>query len=157
MRELVDRKPALPEWPPLIVAGSRPRWMWWRDLLLTVGAWGVFVALVTNEYNFLRSAYRESYGASTHTFESHFPDFLQELQPDAIVVAVLLLFLVGSGAITLRRRRRGFLIPLPAALPRGDEAGRVGMTDEALVAARECRGAVVHVDPDGALRVEQRA
>lgn len=156
MSERLRRSRPRPEWPPLIVAESVPRWMWWRDFVLTASVWILFVWLAVDEYDFMREAYVERYGLPTHTFKSHFPRFLQELRPDAVVIGILLFFLGTAGAITLRRRQRGFLMPAPMALPLAEEAGRVGMTEDDLAAARTLRIAVVHVEADGALRIESR-
>ena len=82
MSERLRRSRPMPEWPPLIVAASVPRWMWWRDFVLTAAVWIVFVWLAVDEYDFMREAYVERYGLPTHTFKSHFPRFLQELRPD---------------------------------------------------------------------------
>jgi hypothetical protein len=63
------------------------------------------------------------------------------------------MLIVGS-LLTLRRIARARLLPEPLPLSAGEEARRVGMTEEDLAAARNLRIAVVHIDPGGRHRVE---
>jgi len=144
------------DWPPLIVADREPRWLWWRDFIFTAAAWLLFGALVEKEFSFLRALYREKVEHLPVTVHSHWGLFTSELRPDFVVIAVLLLFLGGSGAITLRRRRRGFLMSPPAPLAPAAEAQRVGMAEGDLSVARGLRIAVLHVDSGGRVRVESR-
>ncbi len=152
----MSRTQPRPDWPPLIVAEREPRWFWWRDFIFTAAAWLLFGALVEKEFSFLRALYREKVEHLPGTVHSHWGLFTSELRPDFVVIAVLLLFLGGSGAITLRRRRRGFLMSPPLPLAPAAEARRVGMAESELSAARGLRIAVVHVEPGGGIRVESR-
>jgi hypothetical protein len=65
------------------------------------------------------------------------------------------LLLIAS-LLTLRRVARGRRLPQPAPLTAGDEARRVGLDEAEIIAARELRVVVVHIDTDGKHRIEPR-
>jgi hypothetical protein len=72
------------------------------------------------------------------------------------VALVLVSLLLVAGLLTLRRVARGRRLAQPAALTAGDEARRVGMEEARLIASRELRIVVVHIEPDGKHRIEPR-
>ena len=88
--------------------------------------------------------------------EGRWLEFFQALRPFVQVALVLVSLLLVAGLLTLRRVARGRRLPQPAPLAAGDEARRVGMDEARLIAARELRIVVVHIEPDGKHRIEPR-
>ena len=88
--------------------------------------------------------------------EGRWLEFFQALWPFVQVALVLVSLLLVAGLLTLRRVARGRRLPQPAPLAAGDEARRVGMDEAELIAARELRIVVVHIEPGGKHRIEPR-
>jgi hypothetical protein len=135
-------------WPPLIVAGHVPRMVRWRDLLLTWILWLCFALLLGIEFELV-------VGGSLGFLDTDWPLFLERLKPFFLTAALLAGLLVISGVRTLRRRERSLLLPQPAPLETADQARRAGIDAAVLIAARDLRIAVVHIDADGRHRIEE--
>ena len=143
-------------WPPLIVAADVPRWIRWRDGLLTLLMWALFAFMLEVEFEILLGAHLERLGLGSFVNPADLSGFLERLIPyyDTALVLVALLFV--AGLFTARRRRRGRSLPAPLALATADQARRAGLDEAALAAARAIQIVVVHVEADGRLRIEPR-
>ena len=141
-------------WPPLIVASTKPTWVKVRDVALTLLMWLLFAIMLETEFELFFGHYLERMGLGDFDTEGRWLEFFNALRPFVQVALVLVSLLLVAGLLTLRRVARGRKLPQPAPLTADDEARRVGMDEAELIAARELRGVVVHIDADGKYRVE---
>ena len=154
---MTDQPLAPPKvWPPLIVASTKPTWVKVRDIALTLLMWVLFAIMLETEFELFFGHYLQRLGLGDFDSEGRWPEFFQALRPFVQVALVLVSLLLVAGLLTLRRVARGRRLPQPAPLTAGDEARRVGMDEAGLIAARELRIVVVHIEPDGKHRIEPR-
>jgi poly-beta-1,6-N-acetyl-D-glucosamine biosynthesis protein PgaD len=152
---MIDRPVVEPApWSPLIVAGTKPTWVKVRDVALTLFMWVLFAIMLETEFELLFGRYLERMGLGDFDTAGRWADIFEALQPFVQVALVLVSLLLLAGLFTLRRVARGRGLPQPAPLSASDEARRVGMDEADLIAARELRVVVVHIDADGRYRVE---
>jgi poly-beta-1,6-N-acetyl-D-glucosamine biosynthesis protein PgaD len=135
-------------WPPLIVADQVPRAVRWRDFLVTLLAWIAFVALLDEEFMLTLGAIK-ALGLSDAEVQGDTSFQPARLVPYLLIAATLggLLFLFSLR--TLRRRARGLTLPAPEPLAIGEQARGVGLSEDALAAARRQRTVIVHNDDSG--------
>ena len=155
---MTDQPLAPPKvWPPLIVASTKPTWVKVRDVALTLLMWVLFAIMLETEFElFFGRLSGSGWDWATSTAKGSWLEFFQALRPFVQVALVLVSLLLVAGLLTLRRVARGRRLPQPAPLAAGDEARRVGMDEARLIAARELRVVVVHIEPDGKHRIEPR-
>jgi poly-beta-1,6-N-acetyl-D-glucosamine biosynthesis protein PgaD len=152
---MTDRPVVAPvPWPPLIVASTKPTFVKVRDTALTLLMWLLFAILLETEFEMFFGHYLQRLGLGDFDSEGRWLEFFQALRPFIQVALVLVSLLLVAGLLTLRRVARGRKLPQPAPLTAGDEARRVGMDEAELIAARELRVVVVHIDGDGKYLVE---
>lgn len=152
---MTDRPVVAPvPWPPLIVASTKPTFVKVRDTALTLLMWLLFAILLETEFEMFFGHYLQRLGLGDFDSEGRWLEFFQALRPFIQVALVLVSLLLVAGLLTLRRVARGRKLPQPAPLTAGDEARRVGLDEAELIAARELRVVVVHIDGDGKYRVE---
>jgi hypothetical protein len=152
---MTDRPVVTPvPWPPLIVASTKPTFVKVRDIALTLFMWLLFAIMLETEFELFFGHYLQRIGLGDFDSEGRWPEFFQALQPFVQVALVLVSLLLVAGLLTLRRVARGRMLPQPAPLMADDEARRVGMNEAELIAARELRVVVVHIDANGKYRVE---
>ena len=152
---MTDRPVAKPvPWPPLIVAGKKPTFIKVRDVALTLFMWLLFAIMLETEFELFFGHYLQRLGLGEFDTEGRWLEFFEALRPFVQVALVLVSLLLVAGLLTLRRVARGRTMPQPAPLAAGDEARHVGMDEAELLAARELRAVVVHIDADGRYRVE---
>jgi poly-beta-1,6-N-acetyl-D-glucosamine biosynthesis protein PgaD len=152
---MTDQPLASPRtWPPLIVASTKPTWVKVRDIALTVLMWALFAIMLETEFEVIFSRNMVRLGLSDVGEDWRWPEFLQALRPFVQVALVLVSLLLIAGLLSLRRVAREHKLPQPAPLTAGDEARRVGLEEADLVAARELRFVVAHIDKDGRYRVK---
>jgi poly-beta-1,6-N-acetyl-D-glucosamine biosynthesis protein PgaD len=152
---MTDRPVVAPvPWPPLIVASTKPTFVKVRDTALTLLMWLLFAILLETEFEMFFGHYLQRLGLGDFDSEGRWLEFFQALRPFVQVALVLVSLLLVAGLLTLRRVARGRKLPQPAPLTAGDEARRVGMDEAELIAARELRVVVVHIDGDGKYLVE---
>ena len=142
-------------WPPLIVARHTPRLVKWRDILLTAMMWGFFALLLDTEFELFMGITWSGWALAPSTpmpigrciFDR--PDcrscWWQPCSPSVLII---------FGLRTLRRRSRALLLPQPAPLETADQARRAGLDEAVLIAARDQRIVIVHIDADGRHRIE---
>ncbi len=154
---MTDQPLAPPKvWPPLIVASTKPTWVTVRDVALTLLMWVLFAIMLETEFELFFGHYLQRMGLGDFDSEGRWPEFFQALRPFVQVALVLVSLLLIAGLLTLRRVARGRRLAQPAPLTAGDEARRVGMDEARLIASRELRIVVVHIEPDGKHRIEPR-
>jgi hypothetical protein len=151
----MSRRP--PEsWPPLIVVSDKPRWLVWRDFALTLAMWAIFAIMLETEFELFFGHYLERLGLGDFDTNAHWARFFRLLEPYAWLIVLLLALLGAATMATLHRVRRSLLLTPPPPLQPAEEAPHARMDVAALVAAREQRDVVVHVESDGTHRVEPR-
>ncbi len=141
-------------WPPLIVAGTKPTWVKVRDVALTLFMWVLFAIMLGTEFELFFGRYLQRMGLGDFDTAGRWAEFFEALQPFVQMALVLVSLLLLAGLFTLRRVARGRVLPQPAPLSASHEARRVGMDEADLIAARELRVVVVHIDAAGRYRVE---
>lgn len=144
-------------WPPLIVAGDKPRWVVWRDFALTLGMWLIFAIMLETEFELFFGHYLERLGLGDFDTNAHWARFFRRLEPYLWLIVTLLALLAASTAATVHRLRRFLKQAPPPPLQTTEEARRGRLDMAALLAARELASVVVHVAPDGTHRIEPRA
>lgn len=143
-------------WPPLIVADSKPSWVKMRDIALTLAMWVLFAIMLETEFELFFGIYLERWGLGEFDTEGRWLEFFHALRPFVQIDLVLVSLLLVAGMLTLRRISLARRLPQPAPLTVGEQARRVGMAEAELIAAREPRIVVVHIEPDGKHRIEPR-
>ena len=141
-------------WPPLIVAERVPRSVQWRDFLLTSIAWALFAVLLDTEFKLFLGDLLEWLGLGAYGGKPDWALYFELLTPFLLMAAVLVGLLVLFSVRTLRRRSRARLLGQPAPLEAADQARRAGLDEAALIAARDRRIVIVHIDTDGTHRIE---
>jgi poly-beta-1,6-N-acetyl-D-glucosamine biosynthesis protein PgaD len=140
-------------WPPLIVAKHVPRFVKWRDTLLTLMMWGFFATLLDTEFDLFVGRYLRG-DASRFDTNATWSVFFDRLMPFLLTAAMLAGLLTIFSLLTLRRRARALLLPQPAPLATADQAQSTGLDEAELIAARDQRIVIVHIDADGRHRIE---
>ena len=143
-------------WPPLIIASEKPRWVIWRDFVLTLAMWLVLAIMLATEFELFFGRYLERLGLGTFNTDAQWGRFFRLLEPYIWLTVAMFALLAATTMATLHRMQR-FLktVPPPALAPAEEAAhGRIGLAD--LLAARDLRNVVVHVEADGSRRVELR-
>ena len=144
-------------WPPLIMAAHTPRWVKVRDVVLTLIMWILFAIMLETEFELFFGHYLKEMGLGTFHTEPNWPVFFERLRPYLVTTAVLTGLLTIFSVRSLRRHRRSLLLPQPSPLPAAVQARHAGVTEVALLAARDLPIAVVHIDTDGKWRIEALA
>jgi len=141
-------------WPPLIVAADVPRLVRWRDFLLTLIMWGLFAALLGAELGSILGISLEQFGFGPPGKDAERPRYVEQLMPFFLATATLGVMLIAASVLTLRRRRRSLHLPQPAPLEAADQARGAGLDEAALIAARERRIVIIHIDADSRYQIE---
>jgi hypothetical protein len=147
---------AVKQWPPLIVAENKPRWVKWRDFGLTLLMWILFAIMLETEFELFVQRQLVRLGLGDFDTSARWGEFFERLLPFILVALLLISLLVLASVFTLRRRRRGLQLPAPQPLAVADEARRTGMKAADLSAMRELKNVVVYIDEDGTHRVKPR-
>ena len=132
------------EWPPLIKVVPRKRWILWRDAIITVAAWAVFLFILVD-----RSIL---FWTGVSRFHAEHPGaFLQNwhfrLKPYALPILALLAWLLLFGWRSLRNWRR--VTDEPPPLPIEAESARRRMPADDLSQVRSLKVATVSTDETG--------
>jgi len=143
--------------PPLIIATDVPRWVRWRDAVLTLLMWALFAFMLEIEFEILLGPRLEHLGLTSFDSRAGFLEFSGRLIPYLKIALVLVALLFVAGLFTWRRQTRALALPEPPPLAIADEARRAGLDEPELIYARSARIVVVHVESDGRLKVEIRA
>ncbi len=141
-------------WPPLIVASHIPRVMKWRDIVLTTMMWGFFAILLDTEFELFLGDFLERLGYGPFDTKADWLVFFELLMPFLLLAAILAGALVIFSLRTLRRRSRALLLPQPVPLATADQSRRAGLDEAELIAARDQRIVIVHIDNNNRHRIE---
>lgn len=134
-------------WPPLITDAMRPRWMLWRDRILTVLVWILFLVLFIEQWLAFQARVEVHFSTPGAGWDS-------PMGPFFAVVGIMLTWLVFTAVFTYRRATRARRRAPPPPLSMEAEAKHFGVTPAALTAARRQQIIAVAIAPDGGLRFE---
>lgn len=134
------------QWPPLIRVAQRERWRIWRDAIITIAAWGVFLIIFATQSVLFWQTIAE--------FQTEHPGaFLENwhfrLKPFGALVFILLIWLLLFGWYSLWNFRRVTHLPTPSSLPVAVESARRGMPVESIARARDLKVATLSIDDAG--------
>jgi hypothetical protein len=143
-------------WPPLIIADRVPRFIRWRDLLLTLLMWVLFAILLEKEFELLFGHHLERLGLGDFDTEANWSIFLEDLTPFLATAGLLVSLLVVASVLTSQRRRRALLLPVPIPLGLTEQCRRAGIDEHTLISARDSKIVIVHIDADGKHRFDAK-
>lgn len=149
--------PLITPWPPLITAASQPTWMLWRDRLLSFSMWVLLAILCRNALLLVGEEALFLSGLSDQRPAPDFREHMRRMLPFWITIGMLLLWLLGWGAVWVLSRKFTPLRPMPPALDPATEAARHGADPTDLLAWRDLPVAIVHVAEGGRMRAETPA
>jgi hypothetical protein len=141
-------------WPPLIVADHVPRFIRWRDFLLTLLMWIAFAIILETEFEMFFGDYLERLGIGDFDTEANWPIFFERLIPFLATTTLLISLLIVASIRTSRRRRRALLLPIPVPLGLAEQCRRAGVDEHTLISARDLKIVIVHIDPAGKHRID---
>jgi hypothetical protein len=141
-------------WPPLIVADHVPRFIRWRDFLLTLLMWIAFAFMLETEFELFFGDHLERLGFGDFDTEANWLIYFERLTPFLVTIALLISLLAVASILTLRRRRRSLLLPMPVPLELAEECRRAGLDAQELTSARTSIIVIIHIDADGKHRIE---
>jgi hypothetical protein len=141
-------------WPPLIIADHVPRFIRWRDVLLTLLMWVVFAIMLETEFELFFGHHLERLGLGDFDSKGNWPIFFERLTPFLATTMLLVSLLIVASMLTLRRRRRSLLLPIPAPLGLVEECHRAGIDEHTLISARTSKIVIVHIGADGKHRID---
>ena len=123
-------------WPPIIRVVRQERWKIWRDALITIAVWAIFLSIFVNQLIIFWTSIVE--------FQAEHPGaFLERwhfrMKPFGLVVLMLFIWLALFGWLSLRNWRRVTQEPPPPPLPIEGEAARRGMPVERIRDLRESK------------------
>lgn len=142
-------RPTERQWPPLVVAASRPLWTRVRDVVVTILAWLSLAALLNREIELGLTSYLRDYGMGALIDRLQmgevggrlgWSETVRHLAPYVTVAAFLVAFLCGFGLHTLRRRRRALEAPRPRPLSLALEARHAGLVHRSAAGNTEDTG-----------------
>ncbi len=149
--------PPITPWPPLITSAIQPRWMVWRDWLLTLSMWLLLALLCRHALLTLGAEIMLLLGLRDTLPPLDFREHWRRMQPYWAMVGLLLFWLLLWGSVWVLRRRLTKPAPMPQPLDTKTEALRHEAAPEALLAWRELPVAIVHVERGGCMRAEPPA
>jgi poly-beta-1,6-N-acetyl-D-glucosamine biosynthesis protein PgaD len=146
--------PALPmTWPPLITDAKVPRYMFWRDALVTISAWLFLFWLTRHGLQLIIDEMRALFGYARQGPEAEWKIWWERLRSYAAVVGILATWLVIWGRVARRRIRRYRSMPLLVPLSLAEEAALANCSEADLAAWRDLKSVVVHFDAAGQMVV----
>jgi poly-beta-1,6-N-acetyl-D-glucosamine biosynthesis protein PgaD len=140
-------------WPPIISDADLPRFVVWRDRLLTVAMWLLLAWLCRHMLHWTLDQLLALFGRPRHLPPLDWRDRWARLQPYFIVVGLLAIWLIIWGLASLRRIRRYSRMPQPAALTLEEQARQGGCSAAELSEWRKPRVCTAHLDEHGAICV----
>jgi poly-beta-1,6-N-acetyl-D-glucosamine biosynthesis protein PgaD len=135
-------------WPPIIRNAALPRIILWRDRICTTAMWFLLFWLC-------RSALQALWHTSWSLFENGHLRFagwsekVAGLQPYFMIVGLFAVWAIVWAMVTLWRRQRYLRLPQPPALTLEEEAHKICGVPADLLAWRELKLCVVHLDSQG--------
>jgi poly-beta-1,6-N-acetyl-D-glucosamine biosynthesis protein PgaD len=146
-----ERPTLLPpiQWPPIIADVTLPRYVVWRDRLLTIAAWVLILTLASDLFYLVVDHALELFGHPLTGPGAQWALWWDRLRPFVQVIVLMAVWLMLWGLISLRRVRSYRRIQMPASLTLAEEAAHAGCTEADLLAWRGLRIAVAHLDEAG--------
>lgn len=138
--------PPITPWPPLITAAAQPRWMVWRDRALTLGAWLLLALLCRNALVTIGHEVIQALGIADEFPAPDFHEHMRRMRAYWIAVGLLMLWVTAWALVWVLRRRLTRPPPMPLPLDPPSEAARHGAAPSDLLAWRDMRIAIVHVN-----------
>ena len=140
-------------WPPIITDVTLPRYIVWRDRLMTLAAWVLLLVLVSDLFRLVAAGPLEMLGHPQSGHGEKWTVWWERLRPFVQVILLMAAWLFLWGLISLRRVRIYRQMRVPAPLTLAEEAAHAGCTEADLLAWRDLRIAVAHLDEAGRPRV----
>jgi hypothetical protein len=137
------------QWPPIITDVTLPRYVVWRDRLLTIAAWTLLLALTSDLFYLVVDHALELFGHPLTGPGAQWALWWDRLRPFVQVIALMAVWLTLWGLVSLRRLRRYQRIQLPTPLTLAEQAAHAGCTEADLLTWRGLRIAVVDLDAAG--------
>jgi len=141
-------------WPPVITDVKVPRLVVLRDYLVTLGAWLLLLWLAEHEIVLIVAQVHELMGGPVAPPMPDWSLWLGRMLPYAVIVSVLAVWLIGWGVATIARGRSHADLPQPVPLSAAEQAVSAGCAEADLLAWRDMKVAVVHIDAANRIRVE---
>ncbi|HYB08444.1 MAG TPA: poly-beta-1,6-N-acetyl-D-glucosamine biosynthesis protein PgaD [Alphaproteobacteria bacterium] len=138
-----------PPWPPIITDAKEPRLIVWRDRLLTVGMWILFLYLLRHGIHVVLDIITDLFGHDLGAPDLNWALWWSRLQPYLVVAIVLGLWLLAWGFVALKRARQNITKPQPPPLTLAEEARHAGSSEADLLAWRKLPTAIVELDERG--------
>lgn len=146
--------PASPNvWPPIISDADLPRFVVWRDRLLTAAMWLLLLWLCRYPLHWGLDQLLGLFGHPQHLPPFDWRDRWTRLQPYFAVVGLLAIWLIIWALASLRRIRRNARMPQPMALTLEEQALQAGCDADELSEWRNFQVCTAHVDEHGAISV----
>jgi poly-beta-1,6-N-acetyl-D-glucosamine biosynthesis protein PgaD len=140
-------------WPPIITDVTLPRYIVWRDRLLTFAAWVLLLVLVSDLFRLVAARPLAMLGHPQSGPAEQWALWWERLRPFVVVILLMAGWLFLWGLISLRRVRIYRQMRPPTPLTLAEEAAHAGCTEAELLTWRELRIAVAHLDEAGKPRV----
>jgi hypothetical protein len=142
-------------WPPVITSAQRPRYIYWRDVALTLLAWLALIIILYTELDLIVNAIQYLMRVPDVVVDAQLELFWRRLQPLLWLMAALVGMLAVATLLSRDRREKALKAAPPPPLPEATLAARAQLDEAALALARTHRIAVVHVTESGGLLVEE--
>jgi hypothetical protein len=143
-------------WPPLIIADHAPRFIRWRDFVLTLLMWIAFAIILETEFELFFGSHLERLGLGDFDTEANWSIFFERLTPFLATTMLLISLLVVASILTSQRRRRALSLPIPTPLGLAEQCRRAGIDEYTLTSARDSKIVIVHIDADGKHRIDAK-
>jgi hypothetical protein len=143
-----ERPSLLPSvrWPPIITDVTLPRYIVWRDRLLTLAAWVLLLILASEMFHIVITHTLELFGHPQTGPRAQWAIWWDRLRPFVQVIVLMAAWLLLWGVTSLRRVRAYRQMRVPVPLTLAEEAANAGCTEADLLAWRELRIAIVYLD-----------
>ena len=139
------------DWPP-IISRARPRWILWRDIIITLSMWGIFLLIVEAEFTIIWHKFPTLAGTSAYN-SLGFGSIREELRP-AVALIILLVSVLGvSTLFSSRRRANSLLQPQPSQVADDDLARDLGLSSGQLEDLRIQQIIILDTDAQGSATI----
>lgn len=143
-------------WPPLVDTHRLPRWVLLRDMVITLLAWATLAFLLRDLIRLGINYFNHPFFQLTDMAPPNMPLLWARLRPYAEVIAFLVVWLLVSVLVLLRKARGRRLRPQPAALHVAQHAQAFGLEGETVSEWQQQRVLLLRLSPEGQLESGQR-
>ena len=141
------------DWPPLLADAKLPRYVFWRDVLLTVGAWLLLYWLTRRGLMAIWLGLSDVSGHPRPGSEADWTVWWARLRFYMVAVSLLAIWLAIWGRVSRRRIRRYHSMPTLVPLSLAEEAVRAACSEADLSVWRDLKSAVVHFDTSDRMKI----